>query len=267
MIRLIRSELIKVRTTSVVWWLLALLIPYTALNAFIQFAQFEYQPRSGPNGNSSLPLLDSPEAIRSVLSGALSAKTMVLLLGILLVTTEFRHMTVTPTFLSAPRRSEVVGAKLIASLPLGIIFAVVAIGVDIVTGFICYAFTPTSFTLNVPKVGQALLGIFVVIVVYTIIGIGLGTLIKNQIFAIIVALGWSLAVEKIGTGLLSLWSHGQDIYKFFPGNAATSVTGQYLGGGGNNGLLSTWQGLLVLIAYGIIFAALGAVITLRRDIT
>lgn len=265
--RLIKAELLKIRTTWTAWGLLIALVPYVALNAFIQFAQFHFagtgdQGRDGP----AVPALSDPEAIRGVVSGALSAKTLVLLLGVLMITAEFRHMTVTPTFLSAPQRSMVVGAKLAAAAIVGVVFSAAALLVDIATGYICYAAVGETFTLNVDKAPQAILGIFLVITVYGLIGIGLGALLKNQIAAILVGLGWTLAAEKLASGLLSLWHHqGDKIYRYFPGNAASAITDQFLGGG--VALLKPWAGAVVLLLYAVVFSALGARLTLRRDVT
>jgi hypothetical protein len=265
--RLIKAELLKLRTTWSAWGLLIGLVPYVALQAFFKFAQFNFVDRSNlPSGEPPPPVLTDPEAIRGVLSGALSAKTLVLLLGILMITTEFRHMTVTPTFLTAPQRSMVVGAKLAAGAIVGLVFAAVALLADIVTGYICYALVGETFTLNVTKAPQAIAGIMLVIVVYTLIGIGLGTLLKNQIAAILVGLGWTLAAETVASILLSLWHHqGDKIYRFFPGNAATAITDQYLGGGVS--LLQPWAGALVLVGYAVLFSLVGARLTLRRDVT
>ncbi len=86
------------------------------------------------------------------------------------------------------------------------------------------------------------------------IGIGLGTLVRNQVAATVITL------------LLSLWHHqGDKIYRWFPGNAGSAVTDQFLGGGLH--LLAPWAGALVLLGYGVAFAALGSALTLRRDVT
>lgn len=266
MIDLIRSEVLKLRTTRVMWGLLIGLVPFVALNAFINFATYAFVDRSAEatTGGTPPPELTDPQAIRGVLSGAISAKTLVLVLGILIITSEYRHMTITPTFLAAPRRSQVVAAKLAAAGVVGVLFGVVAVAVAVLIGYISDGFKGETFTLNVDKAPQAILGIILVVTTYTIIGIGIGTLLKNQVAAVLVALGWSLAAEQIVSALLTLWEHGEKIYRFFPGNAATSITDQFLGG---FTLLKPWQGALVLILWGLAFAALGSRLTLRRDVT
>lgn len=263
--RLVRAELLKLRTTRTAWGLLIGLVPYVALNAFGQFAQSAFAG-ARQAGSPAPPPLTDPQTIRGVLSGALSARTLLLVLGILMITSEYRHQTVTPTFLAAPRRSMVVAAKLLAALLVGAAYAVVALVVAIITGYICYAAKGETFTVNVDKAPQAVVGIVLVIAVYAVVGIGVGTLIKNQVGALLVALGWTLAGEAIATLLLTLWHHqGEKIYRFFPGNAASAITDQYLGGGVH--LLAPWAGAAVLLGYGLLFAALGSVLTLRRDVT
>lgn len=265
MIRLVNAEIIKIRTTKTVWGLLLLTLPLVALNAFLHFAQYHFTPARDA-AVQGLPKLSDPEAIRSVLSGALSGKQLAIIIGILVVTTEFRHMTVTPTFLSAPRRSLVVVAKLIVGVLIGIAFSIVALVGTLITAFICYDAVGESYNLGVPGVGQAVGGTFLVITVFCLIGIGIGTLIKNQIAAILIVLGWNLVGETIFRVLLSLWKHhGNSISQWFPGNAASAVTSQYMPNG--TSLLHPWQGIVTLIVYGAVFAVLGAALTLRRDIT
>jgi ABC-type transport system involved in multi-copper enzyme maturation permease subunit len=255
--RLVRAELLKLRTTRTAWGLLIGLVPYVALNAFGQFAQSAFAGTQ-TSGGARPPALSDPQAIRGVLSGALSARTLLLVLGILMITTEYRHQTATPTFLAAPRRSLVVGAKLIAASAVGVVYGIVAVVVAAVTGFICYAAKGETFTLNVAKAPQAIIGIVGVVAIYTVIGIGLGTLVRNQVAAILIAVGWTLAAEAIVTLLLTLWHHqGDKIYRWFPGNAASAITEQFLGGGLR--LLAPWAGALVLVGYGLVFAALGSV--------
>ncbi len=264
---LVRSELLKLRTTRTMWGLLIGLVPFVAFNAFLNFARSAFFDRDAAalEGGPPPPALTDDATIRSVLSGAISAKTLVLVLGILIITTEYRHMTVTPTFLAAPRRSLVVAAKLAVAAIVGVAFGVIAVAVATLTGYISYAFKGETFTLGVDKAPQAILGIILIVTIYTIIGIGVGTLLKNQVAAILVGLGWSLAAEGVVSALLSLWDKGENIYRYFPGNAASAVTDQYLGG--FEGLVTPWQGALILVAYGLVFAALGSRLTLRRDIT
>src|SRR6185503_10133677 len=56
------------------------------------------------------------------------------LAGILVVTSEYRFGTIRPTFVFTPRRSRVIGSKLVASLAAGALLATVAIGLSVAIG-------------------------------------------------------------------------------------------------------------------------------------
>ncbi len=57
MIGLVRSELLKLRTTRTMWGLLIGLVPYVAFNAFVHFAAYLFKP---PPGSEPLPPLTDP---------------------------------------------------------------------------------------------------------------------------------------------------------------------------------------------------------------
>src|SRR6202034_530663 len=65
-------------------------------------------------------------AARVILGLAGIAQTFALLAGALSVTTEFRHQTVTATFLIIPRRGRVLAAKLITLTGAGLVFGLIA---------------------------------------------------------------------------------------------------------------------------------------------
>ena len=97
--RQVRVELRKTFTTRVVWGLLLGFLLLTALNVVAQvIAGSQATPQQG------VPPLDSPAGIRNVFAATVSAAVFSLLLGILSVTSEFRHGTATTTFLAVPRR-------------------------------------------------------------------------------------------------------------------------------------------------------------------
>jgi len=52
-----------------------------------------------------------------------------------------------------------------------------------------------------------------------------------------------------------------------PSGAATAASNLTRGQGTSFGLFSWWQGALLMLAYGLIFAAIGSAVLTRRDIT
>ena len=115
---------------------------------------------------------------------------------------------------------------------------------------------------EVPQtLGLCLLGV----VVWAILGLGLGTLIKNQIAAILTAVGFVFIVEPLATALFNHYAM-RTAPEYFPGAASQAVVqGVQFQQGAQT--LVWWAGALVLIGYGVVFAVLGALLTLRRDVT
>ncbi len=105
-------------------------------------------------------------------------------------------------------------------------------------------------------------GMILVFALFAILGVGVGSVLTNQVAAIIVCLGWFLIVEQI---IVQLW-HGTN--RWVPTGAATAaanITRER--GDADFGLLNWWQGALLMLAYGLVFALLGSLILTRRDIT
>jgi len=92
---LIRTELLALRTTRLPWALLAgpvLLTTVLAVNAVLD---------AGRNG---APSISTAGAMLAVLDATGTGRLVILLLGVLAVTAEFRHGTLTATFLHTPRQ-------------------------------------------------------------------------------------------------------------------------------------------------------------------
>jgi hypothetical protein len=97
-----------------------------------------------------------------------------------------------------------------------------------------------------------------VLVVYTVIGVGLGALLRNQVGAIVGSLVFLYVIEPIVAGISAI----QGAYKWLPGGAAQAITTNFQA----PDLLQPWQGLLLLLGYGLLAALLGTVLAVRRDI-
>ena len=67
-------------------------------------------------------------------SGQFFGLLLVLVVGMLLVTNEFHHQTVTTTFLTTPQRTRVITAKLVAAVLIGVLFWVVTTAINLVVG-------------------------------------------------------------------------------------------------------------------------------------
>jgi hypothetical protein len=255
----LRAELIKIRTTRLWWGLLIGLVVLVVLNAAL-IAAFAGSD-TGPGG-PTLPTLDTPEGFRSALSsGFQSGYLLAAVLGTIIGATDNRHRTATQTFLANPSRGRIVVAKMVAGAAFGAVYALAAQIVSLVVVSVVAAIRGAGTQLGDASVLRSLVLGVPGIMVWCVIGVSLGILLRNQVAAILVAVGVIYLVDT----LLSLGLHALDVdqvVKFTPNNASTAVVEGFTG----YPLLPWWGGVLVLLAYSAVIAFAGWWLSLRRDI-
>jgi hypothetical protein len=253
MSRLVAAEFVKLFTTRVWLWLLLGCLALTALFASLDLAFTDTAY------TTSRPL-SSAAGQRSLFGVGGGTGALVAVLAAIGITGEFRHKTVGATFLSMPRRSRVVAAKLL-------IYALVGTGY----GAACFAVTTAialpwldakhiHVTLTSDRLPAVLAGVMFAMAIYGVVGVGLGALLREQVATAVTLLVSLYVVEPILTnsGALGGWT------MYLPG-AATDALAQFSQTGHES--LHAWQGALVLTGYGLIFAAAGILLTMRRDVT
>ncbi|MGH7722152.1 MAG: ABC transporter permease [Candidatus Dormibacteria bacterium] len=252
MTQLLRSELRKVATTRLWWGMLLGSMAFAALGVIGQVAT------NGLKNNPQAPL-DNPVTQRAILSSSASGYIFAAIVGIILITTEFRHFTSRPTFLLEPRRGRVIAAKLLVAAGVGLLYGVacVAIALAITVPWLAAKGVALGWAANGLIV--VLVGALGVIAIFAVVGVGVGVLFRNQVAAVITALAYLFVVEP----LLSIIPVVKEAYRYFPGAAASAITGANRN---QVTLLANWQGALVLIGWGLLFAAAGWVLTVRRDV-
>jgi ABC-2 type transport system permease protein len=246
---LLRAELLKVRTTRLVFGLLAATTGLVILGVVASILTA---------GDDGLPALGSAEGVRNVFGSGGVASVFALVMGILLVTGELRHGTITQTFLLTPRRPLVVAAKLAAMVAVGLVFGVVAAGVNLAVAIPWLAAKDVSLGPVSGDIAAVLLATLLSCVLYGLIGVGVGALIRNQVAAVVIALVWEFVLEGIVVALLPA------VGKWLPQGASRALSQETLSDGT---LLPAWAGGLVLVGYAVVFAALGARLLVRRDVT
>jgi hypothetical protein len=114
-----------------------------------------------------------------------------------------------------------------------------------------------------------------VMLVWTLAGVIVGTLARGPALAVGLGLVWVLAVENLLRGVGSIWSPMQRVTDVLPGTAAGSLAGA-VGAtpvsepGGTPGVLTTLSGgtaVALLVAYAVVFALGTGWLMRRRDIT
>ena len=175
MIRLIRAELLKLRTTQVWFWLLLATMAVAGLlvTGYI-------------GGGQVSSTQDVPAMFGSSTGPFLNDYILVFVLGVLGVTTEFRYQTITPVLLQTPSRWAVVTAKMITYALVGLIYAAAAVIVELLVAVPWLAARHVHVDYTDGKVVHSIVGIFVVLALFGIIGLGIGALLKNQIVAVVI---------------------------------------------------------------------------------
>src|SRR6188472_702704 len=121
-----RSEATKQFSTSM-WWILAIvLVAYVAFTAAILGFVFSAASSGSLPGNAPQIPADGLPAILYSTATAIGY-VFPLLIGTLMVTTEFRHKTLTPTFLATPKRGVVLWAKIVVGIGVGVLFGILGV--------------------------------------------------------------------------------------------------------------------------------------------
>lgn len=257
----VATELRKLRTTRLWWVLLIGMAAYMATLAAALALAITQSP--GELGGSHLDQVRSVYTIATSLGYVFPA-----VVGTLAVTSEFRHRTIVPTLLSDPSRTRLVVAKMIASLPFGFLFGVVGTAAGTLAGAGVLAATGADPLLTSPEVWRSVMLAVVALTVWTVVGVGLGTAVPNQVAAIIVLLGFTQLVEPtLRFALPALGSAGGTVASFLPGAAGEALAEASLFSAlSMSDIMSWWAGGLVLLAYAAVLGALGRFTTLRGDI-
>jgi ABC-type transport system involved in multi-copper enzyme maturation permease subunit len=250
MIRLVRSEWTKLFTTRV--WLGLLLGACVMVGGFAALL-------TGFAGNdeSGLPAVGTPAFEQVALAQATNATVLFLILGIIGMTQEYRHRTATPTFLTEPRRWKVVVAKLIAYALVAVPFALVLLAVNVLVVGVYAGARGAAPSLTADNV-EVLATSGLALVIYALIGVGLGALLRNQVGAIVGGLVYLFVVEPVIRSIPAT----SGAYKWMPGGGLEAMTATFQG----PDLLGAWEGGLLLVGYGLLAALLGTLLAVRRDV-
>jgi ABC-2 type transport system permease protein len=183
-----------------------------------------------------------------------------LVLGILVVATEFRHGTITPSLLAVPDRVRLVMAKLIGSLLAGALLGLVAAAACAAIVLPLLSARDIATGTDAGEVLKLIAGNTAAAALYAAIGVGLGALVRNQVGAIIGALGWIFLIQP----LLTLIPGFEDVItRWFPSGAANALAGT----ASSSDALDQVPAGLLLAVYAAIFVAAGLFVLRDRDIS
>lgn len=214
--------------------------------------------------------------------------------GALALASEINRKTITTSFLTAPNRSSVLGAKAITYVLWGLIYGAVVAGAASLGVLI------GSDSKYLPTGGDwmlILLAGVLACMLWTLLGMGVGALLGSPVGTLVILLIYALIVGPVGELILTGVTEGSHIAGFMPNGSANGLTGstatallfdqaQQLAGGrlitesarddfeqvfraftGAPGAFALWASALIFLAWTLIFFVSGLLRNQRRDIT
>ena len=242
--RLVGYELFKLRTTRT---FAGLVLGGCLLSMLIVLPVLVTSERGGAGG---------PIGPRGLTQMNVNAFIVAIALGVITVTGESRHHTEAHTFLGEPNRSKVVLAKAVAAFCGGIVMGLAAEVAVLALGIPWLRLTGTSISFDIPALAPYVIGNTVGVAMVTVLGAAIGTIIRNQIAAVLVGVGWLLVAEQAIQAIF--FANGARESGFLVEDAMVAI-----GGSG----MPRWAGLVLMVSYLLVLGGIGTFLTERRDIT
>jgi len=247
---LLRAELLKLRSTRTALGMgiaaaLVTILPAVLLIAFL--------PKSTIGGDQAPGILTA---------GSSLVTYILLVFGILGMTGEYRHGTITYTYLATPRRGRVIVVKLVVYALVGCVAMLLALLLANLIGVIGLPMRGVSY----PAPDGAALADYARQIVtaglITAFGVALGALFRAQVVTVAGTLIWALMIEPL---IVVFKPH---IGAWLPFNVFSQVISLRIGDTGSAAEgLSRPEAFLVSIGYIAAVSVLAVFISMRRDVT
>jgi ABC-type transport system involved in multi-copper enzyme maturation permease subunit len=259
--RLLLAEVRKLRSMLQTWIIAGSGLVLTLFFVVLILVLARVTPESTETG---IPPLETDEGVRTLVNQGTLILALVLVLGTLVMTSEYRHQTITSTFLAEPRRGRVLSAKFLVSGLVGLVLTGVTAALVVAVVLVGLAIVDVSVSdvrnlVVIPAVGLVLAGIG-----YALLGVAVGAVVRNQIAALVGALVWVMVIDPLIQGLLP------DVGKYTPAGAASSLTnavGFDTSGFDADAFLPMWAGGLLLLGYAVVLLVVASRLTVTRDVT
>lgn len=249
---LFAAELRKLRTVPTTWvvsgigWalvVLSVLLPYIVPGFGDQFTGSASQVAGAIDaigGNSIIPLV----------------------VGVLVITTEFRHGTIGRTLQLVPSRLTVLGWKLAAGAAYAVLFTLVSLVLTAILVGIFAAVEGVGLSWGAEG-WTALWQVFVGMVAPALLGVAIGALLRSQVMAITLVLVWVFVVESLIMGLrpsVGAWLPFQALNSVF----LTEETRAQMPP--NFEFIEPGVALAAFLGYVVVFTAAAVVLMRKRDV-
>ena len=257
--RLIAAEMRKLSYQRAMWGLLIAGVLFSALGTAATPVILDRSVDGLGFGT-----LAEVRVVDSVYANAISAYIFAVIIGVLIVSGEFRHGTAVATFVAAPKRWQVLLAKLFVAALAGVVVQIVATAAGFGAGYLTLMAYPDAATPSIDIFVNTSIGAVVSGAVLGILGGAVGALLRSQILALMSVLIWLFAIEPI---LLLL---APDQGQYFLSGLITAMVALDVQSEQFNlntaDFASPLMATLLLLGYGVVFAVVALASSMRRDI-
>jgi ABC-2 type transport system permease protein len=240
----LRAELLKIRSTRTTIGLLLGLIGLALLFTILTCTL------------SPMSQLLTEQSQTSLLSFGSIAGVFAALAGVMLFTSEYRFGTIRPTSLFNPNRNRLFASKITAGVLSGLVFGVIGEGLVFSIGIMILKIRGVPILMTSANMTELIVGAIIGTALWGAIGVAMGSVVPNQVGAVISLLAWGFVVENLVFGFLP------KIGRFLPVHASDSMMGPI-----QDKLLPGTVGTLVTIAWALGLAAVGVALLKRRDVS
>ena len=260
MIDLLKAEVLKVRSTRTALGLLIAALLIAILPTVLAVLLIPKEDLVQTEGDLI--------AVLGVMPAASLVPILCLVFGILSMTNEYRHGTISYTYLTAPRRGQVIVVKLVVCAVIGAAVMLVTGLLALVTATIGTEARGLDLGIKAAEVTDWEMVRDVALVLLTTglataFGVALGALIRHQVVSVAGTLIWALAVENIIAGLKPTVGQWLPFTAFLQvvvnAEEAETVAGVPA--------LSSLEAFGVSVAYIAVASVAAVYITMRRDVT
>jgi len=207
-------------------------------------------------GKTGQPALGTVASTNKMLKLGSVCCVAMLVLGIIASGSEYRHKTIVPAMLAAPRRGALVAAKVIGIIVAGVVLSTATFGLGLVTAV---AELSAHHIHHLPAdTGTLFWGSVVTGTLFGVIGVALGYITRSTVAAVVSAVGWVIFVE-----LVILHTVAPHLAKWLVTGAASVLTdpdvlaSKALTPATAAAVVCTYAAVLVAAAFGLVF---------RRDV-
>ncbi|MET0740497.1 MAG: ABC transporter permease [Candidatus Nanopelagicales bacterium] len=250
----IRAERIKAFTVRSTWWNIVLtLVLSIGLSLLICVAVVATWGDTTTEDRATV----QDDALEILLSGYFFGIVVMLVLGVMVMTSEYQNAMIRTTFVAEPRRVPMFAAK-------SLVVAVIAAGVaalflagSYVGGSLILGVRDIDVSLDVPGGARSFFGIVPFFVLAALFSLALGAILRSTAAAITIVVLLYLVIPNL---VLLIPKYGEEISAAFPFMAGVIFLDP-----SPSSVYGPWAGLGIFVAYVVALWGLAAYLLKRRD--